>query len=126
MTGWLIDTHALLWWWDDDPRLSPIAREVFEDPRAPLTVSAATLWEIAIKRGLGKLRVPDDYPHLLELQGFETLPVHATHAHAVARLPVTDHRDPFDRMLVAQARVETMPIISADARLDQYNIARLW
>jgi PIN domain nuclease of toxin-antitoxin system len=85
-------------------------------------VSAASLWEIAIKRNLGKLSVPD----LLDLQGFATLPVEPHHAHAVGRLPTTDHHDPFDRMIVAQARVETMPIISSDARLDQYGIARLW
>ena len=124
--GWLVDTHALLWFWGHPKRLSEAAAEVLADPRAPLRVSAVTLWEIAIKRQLGKLRVPDDYPEILEAQGFVTLPVHAEHAHAVARLPETGHRDPFDRLLVAQARVEMLPIISADAQLDQYAIARLW
>ena len=126
MTGWLVDTHALLWAWSAPEKLSEYAREVLEDPRAPLIVSAVTLWEIAVKRSLGKLRVPDVYPELLVEQGFVTLSISAPHAHAVGRLPVGKHRDPFDRMLVAQAKVEMLPIISADEQFDPYNIARLW
>lgn len=125
-TGWLVDTHVLLWFWDENHRLSEVARQVLEDPRAPLIVSAVSLWEIAIKRAVGKLRVPDDYPAILDAQGFETLPVTAAHAHAVLDLPLEQHRDPFDRLLVSQAKVEALPIISADRRFDQYPIARLW
>lgn len=126
MRGWLVDTNALLWFWDDSPRLSATAREVLEDPRASLIVSVATLWEIAVKRSLGKLRVPDRYPSILEDEGFTTLPVMPEHAHAVARLPQNDHRDPFDRLLIAQAKVEMLPVITIDDAFDQYNVARLW
>ena len=89
-------------------------------------MSAVSLWEIAIKRSLGKLRVPEGYPDNLEQDGFATLPVLPAHAHAVAELPSDGHRDPFDRLLVAQAKVEALPIISADPQLDQSGIARLW
>lgn len=122
--GWLVDTHVLIWSWGDDHRLSTDARSVLTDPGASLVVSTATLWEIAVKRALGKLRVPDDYPEILEQDGFETIPV--LPSHAVAELPLGAHRDPFDRLLVAQAKVESLPIISADAVFDQYAIARLW
>jgi PIN domain nuclease of toxin-antitoxin system len=125
-TGWLVDSHALLWFLLGEDRLSPTAREVMEDPRAPVYVSTASLWEIAIKKSTGKFDPPDDLPDIAVAQGFEVLPVEALHAWAVRRLPLRDHRDPFDRMLAAQARVEMMPIISADERLDQYKIARLW
>lgn len=124
--SWLIDTHVLLWAWGDDARLSAPARTILADPDTRLVVSAVTLWEIAVKRSLGKLRVPDDYPEILEQEGYSTMPVLAAHAHAVADLPLGDHRDPFDRLLVAQAKTEALPIISADAALDQYAIARLW
>lgn len=126
MNGWLVDTHALLWSWGDVGRLSESARDVLSDPRAALIVSAVSLWEIAVKRSLGKLRVPGGYPEILDEQGFVTLPVLPAHAHAVGRLPVAEHRDPFDRLLVAQAKVEMLPIISADSQFDQYNVARLW
>lgn len=126
MTGWLLDTNALIWFWNDPARLSGPAREILEDPRAPLIVSTVALWEIELKRGLGKLRMQEAYPAALEDQGFETLAIEPSHALALARLPLGEHRDPFDRMLVAQAKVEMLPIISADAALDQYGIARLW
>ncbi|MEH3054368.1 MAG: type II toxin-antitoxin system VapC family toxin [Patulibacter minatonensis] len=125
MTGWLVDTHVLLWAWGDVERLSEPARAVLADPRAPLVVSTVTLWEIAVKRGLGKLRVPKDYPAMLD-DGFTILPVLAQHAHAVAELPTDRHRDPFDRMLAVQSKVESLPIISADEAFDQYKVARLW
>lgn len=125
-TGWLVDSHALLWFLLGEPKLSPTALEVMEDPRAAMYVSTASLWEIAIKKALGRFDPPDDLPERAVDQGFEIMAVEPAHAWAVRSLPTTDHRDPFDRMLVAQARVETMPIISADARLDQYGIARLW
>ena len=126
MSGWLVDTHVLIWLWGDRERLSSTALEILEDPRAPLIVSAVTRWEIAVKRGLGKLRVPARYPGLLDDQGFAALPITAAHADAVASLPAVEHRDPFNRLIVAQAKVEMLPIISADSALDQYGIARLW
>jgi PIN domain nuclease of toxin-antitoxin system len=90
----LVDTHALLWWLTDDPRLSEKAREALADPANDVLVSTASVWEIAIKRALGKLSAPDDLPDHIEAQGFSWLPVGAEHAWHVRELP-PHHRDPF-------------------------------
>lgn len=89
-------------------------------------MSAATVWEMAIKQGLGKLKIPDDLLEVLEAEGFETLSVAPRHALAVSRLPMAEHRDPFDRLLVAQALEEGVPVISADSRFDSYGAERVW
>jgi PIN domain nuclease of toxin-antitoxin system len=91
-----------------------------------MLVSAASIWEMAIKKSLGKLDVPDDLLEILRGQGFGVLSIDAEHAWAVAELPLSDHTDPFDRQLVAQALVVDMPIISRDARLDRYGVKRIW
>jgi PIN domain nuclease of toxin-antitoxin system len=101
------------------------ARPAIEDPRETVLLSAVCIWEAAIKRALGKLRVPNDLPDRLEQFAFEPLPVTDKHAWAVRSLPAT-HNDPFDRLLVAQAVCERARIVSADAMFDQYGIARLW
>ena len=126
MTTWLVDTHALLWFLSDDPQLSPTAKATMESSETVLLASAACIWEMAIKAGLGKLKVPADLPSILDEQGFATLDVAAQHAWAVADLPLSDHRDPFDRLLVAQALVERLGVISNDTQLDQYGIKRHW
>jgi PIN domain nuclease of toxin-antitoxin system len=125
VSRFLVDTHVLLWWLADDPQLSPTARAAISDPRAEALVSAASAWEIAIKRSLGKLRVPDDFPARVEAGGFGWLPIDAEHAWRVRELP-PHHRDPFDRLLVAQALVERLPVVSADRRLDAYGIDVHW
>jgi PIN domain nuclease of toxin-antitoxin system len=125
VTGALLDTHALLWWLDDDPRLSEVAHEHIADPRRTVNVSAASLWEVAIKRSLGKLDAPDDLPQVVLDDGFAFLPVGAAHAWAVGDLP-RHHGDPFDRLLVAQSIVERLPIVSADGQLDAYGVDRRW
>ncbi|WP_210491128.1 type II toxin-antitoxin system VapC family toxin [Patulibacter sp. SYSU D01012] len=126
MTGpALLDTHAVLWWLSDDPRLSDTARVIVADARHPMHVSAASLWEIAIKRSLGKIEAPDDLPDVVRAEGLTLMPVGAAHAWAVRSLP-RHHGDPFDRLLVAQARIESLPIVSADGQLDAYGIDRRW
>jgi PIN domain nuclease of toxin-antitoxin system len=122
----LVDTHALLWFLAGDEQLSRPARRLIEDPENVLLISAASIWEMAIKKSSGKLEVPDDLPEIIRSQGFGVLAVDADHAWAVAQLPATDHKDPFDRQLAAQALVEGVPVISRDARLDSYGVTRLW
>lgn len=125
MTRLLVDTHALLWWLADDPALSRAARDRIADPANELLVSAASVWEIAIKRSLGKLTAPDDLPDQILGEGFAWLPVGPEHAWRVRTLP-PHHRDPFDRLLVAQALVEHMALVSADAHLAGYGVEVQW
>ena len=121
----LLDTHALLWWQADDPRLTEAARSIIADPSNRLVWSVASSWEIAVKIGIGKLRLdgPLDrlYSDIISEVGAELLPI--THAHCcrLAALPQL-HRDPFDRMLVAQAQAEELPILSADPKLAMYEV----
>ncbi|HWE58978.1 MAG TPA: type II toxin-antitoxin system VapC family toxin [Solirubrobacteraceae bacterium] len=121
----LVDTHALLWWLSDDAALSPPARETLADPASEPLVSAASVWEIAIKRSLGKLTAPDDLPDLIVDEGFSWLPITALHAWHVRGLPM-HHRDPFDRLLVAQAITEQLPVITADTRFTGYGVEVRW
>jgi PIN domain nuclease of toxin-antitoxin system len=121
----LLDTHVLLWARAAPARLSKAARAALTDPRHQLLVSAVSAWEIAIKHALGRLtlaRAPDVIvPELLAATQAETLPVGLEHALRVARLP-PHHADPFDRMLVAQAQVEHLTILTADARFSVYDV----
>jgi PIN domain nuclease of toxin-antitoxin system len=116
----LVDAHVLLWFLaGDSQRVKPALRERIE--AEPATVSAATFWEIAIKRALGKLDAPDDLPARVEQLGFGLLPVAAEHAWRVRELP-PHHRDPFDRLLIAQAQLERLPIATADAAFERYDV----
>ena len=103
----LLDTHVLLWWLDDNPDLSRRARTAIADGNNLVFVSAAVIWEIQIKHALGKLKIPTNFRNVLEQQAFELLDVTVEHAYAVGKLPLY-HRDPFDRILVAQAKLENM------------------
>lgn len=125
MSRLLVETHALLWWLTDDAALSAVAREAIADPANDPAVSAASIWEIAIKRFLGKLAAPDDLPDAIVGEGFTLLAVDARHAWRVRELPL-HHRDPFDRLLAAQALTERMPIITADARFGAYGVELRW
>jgi PIN domain nuclease of toxin-antitoxin system len=125
MTQMLVDTHALLWWLSDDAALSAPARTAIADPANEPLVSAATVWEIAIKRALGKLTAPDDLPDLIVDEGFSWLPITPSHAWQVRELPA-HHRDPFDRLLIAQATSEHLPIITGDARFNDYGVEVRW
>ena len=115
----LLDTHILLWWLADDPCLCETARDVIADESSVLFVSAATVWEIAIKKAAGKLEAPDDLALALEVNRFKALPITIPHAEAAGRLPQR-HPDPFDRMLVAQAQIERMRLLTHDRRLTLY------
>ncbi len=121
----IIDTHAALWFLKGDRRLSKGARALIEDNGVERRLSAASVWEVAIKRGLGKLTVNADFHQYLYKQGLRGLPVLDVHADRVADLP-RHHRDPFDRLLVAQALVEGMSIVSRDPRLHAYEAPVIW
>lgn len=126
---YLLDTHALLWWWTNDHQLSTLARELIADERNDIYVSAASAWEIATKHRLGKLsEVADALPRFNELvlaDGFRHLPVSYLHALKAASHP-TPHRDPFDRMLAAQSELELMPLITRDKALLEFDIKTIW
>jgi PIN domain nuclease of toxin-antitoxin system len=125
MTRLLVDTHVVLWWLADDPELSATAREAIADPANEPLVSTASVWEIAIKRARGKLEAPDDLLETVVHEGFSWLSVGAAHAWQVQKLPM-HHRDPFDRLLVAQALTEGLPIVTADARFHEYAVDTRW
>ena len=110
----LLDTHLLLWWLTDDPTLSAEARTLISDPETTVFISAVTMWEIWLKESLGKLRLPPDFETRMTEEAFENLPLTFQHTRQVASLPWR-HRDPFDRMLVAQARCENLLLLTADA-----------
>jgi PIN domain nuclease of toxin-antitoxin system len=122
----LVDTNVIVWLLlGDRPRVSETARLALEDDRNRVAVSAATVWEIAIKRSVGKLTIEDEWSRALARFGFDPLPVTSIHAEAVERLP-WHHRDPFDRLLVAQAMAEGLELVSADAHLAAYGVDVLW
>jgi PIN domain nuclease of toxin-antitoxin system len=125
----LVDAHSLIWAADDPSRLSPAATAALQDPANELLVSAATVWEIAIKVGLGKLTLSLSYRDWMNRAitdlGLSLLPVTVDYAAAQAALP-WHHRDPFDRLLIAQALTEGIPIVSADGQFDAYGIVRVW
>ncbi|MEK6608398.1 MAG: type II toxin-antitoxin system VapC family toxin [Myxococcota bacterium] len=125
----LIDTHAFIWILTADPRLSVGARRCFHTRANEFFLSAASVWEMAIKTSLGRLALGVDLDHLVRKEaparGIAHLPVEPEHALAVAALPF-HHRDPFDRLLVAQARLEGLRLLSADAALDKYGVPRIW
>ena len=119
----LLDTHVVLWWLADDPELPDDIKERL-DHEPDVRVSAATIWEIAIKQALGKIAAPEDLPERIRDTGFRELPVRFAHAMAAGRLPLI-HRDPFDRMLVAQARCEDLTLVTRDPRCQQYEVTVL-
>ncbi len=115
----LIDTHLLLWWLGGDPSLSAQARALIGDPENTVFVSAVSLWEIWLKESLGKLRLPADFEQRLARESFESLPLTGAQARGVASLP-WHHRDPFDRMLVAQSVAEHLTLLTVDERVAAY------
>ena len=117
----LLDTHALLWWLDDSPILSEKARSAVADGEYLVFVSAVTIWKIRIKEALGKLKIPRNFRRVLEAQSFENLDITSDHAHAISGLP-DHHRDPFDRMLIAQAKIEGLTLVTHDRDLKKYKI----
>jgi PIN domain nuclease of toxin-antitoxin system len=125
----LLDTHTFLWFFWDDPQLSAAAKALIVDPANRKWVSLASCWEIAIKISTGKLSLGEPSRSFLAREiarnNFDLLPISLDHATTVETLPF-HHRDPFDRLLIAQAMVEGFPIVSADVALDPYGVKRLW
>ncbi|HWO90141.1 MAG TPA: type II toxin-antitoxin system VapC family toxin [Gemmatimonadales bacterium] len=120
----LLDTHVVLWWRENSPRLGQEARNAIA--RADLVyVSAASAWEVAIKIRLGKLRIPGSFAEAVDDSGFSRLPIDFSHAELVATLP-NHHSDPFDRMLVAQARAAGLTLVTHDRRFEPYRVPVLW
>lgn len=126
MTGLLVDTNVVIWMLGGFRcRVTKVARRALEDDHRPIFVSAVSVWEIATKRSLGKLDAPAGWARSLQSVGLQPLPVTALHAEAVEHLP-WHHRDPFDRLLIAQATVEEMPLVSADQQLEAYDVDVIW
>jgi PIN domain nuclease of toxin-antitoxin system len=119
----LLDTHVVLWWLADEPSLSSEIKDRL-DHEPGVYVSVATLWEVSIKQAIGKLPEPADLPERIRGSGFAELPIGPEHAIAAGRLPLI-HRDPFDRMLIAQAQCEDLTLVTRDARCQQYDVAVL-
>ena len=120
----LIDTHVAIWWRSNDPRLQLAARDAIATA-ALVLVSAASAWEVAIKSSLGRIRLPRPFAEGMEDSGFVQLPIGFDHAAAVELLPA-HHSDPFDRMLVAQAKVERLVVVTHDRQFEPYGIAIIW
>ncbi len=125
----LLDTHALLWCFNASPSLSARARRLIEDGGNEILVSAASAWEIATKVRLGKLptgeELVSELDRYLDQLGFDVLPISLQHAVRAGKLP-GEHRDPFDRMLIAQAQAEDLSIVSNDRVFDSYHVHRIW
>ncbi len=125
----LLDTHAFLWFVLNDAALSPMARDLIIDPLNDILLSPASHWEIAIKISIGKYQIPGSFASWINTQiqtnEFDILPIAIAHTAALTTLPF-HHKDPFDRLLIAQSLVEKIPIISTDVVFDSYGIARFW
>ncbi|HEX7957359.1 MAG TPA: type II toxin-antitoxin system VapC family toxin [Pyrinomonadaceae bacterium] len=125
----LLDTHAFLWFLMGDPRLSASARALIQDVANERLLSVGSLWEMAIKTSLGKLALSAPFdvliPQQLAINGVEPLGISVEHTAVVSTLPF-HHRDPFDRLIIAQATVESIPIVSMDTAFDMYAVKRLW
>jgi PIN domain nuclease of toxin-antitoxin system len=115
----LLDTHEFLWWCADDPRLGEVEREAVGDGKNEVFLSSASVWEMAIKQALGRLEVPERPSMATARMGIAPLPVAFAHAEATLSLPSL-HRDPFDRMLVAQARIEGLTLVTTDPLVRAY------
>lgn len=120
----LLDTHVLLWCLASPERLRPAARARIEDPDTVVFASAASAWEMEIKAALGKLEIPADLDEQLRRRRFTELPVHVRHVRALRALPAL-HRDPFDRLLVAQATVDDLVLVTNDERVRAYPLRSL-
>jgi PIN domain nuclease of toxin-antitoxin system len=125
----LLDTHAWLWWVQDAPRLSRPARRAIANPANQCWLSMASAWEMALKISNGKLRIEGDLEHFLPARlaenGFALLPIDVRHVARTLSLPL-HHRDPFDRLLIAQASVEGLAVVSVDSVFAKYDVRRIW
>lgn len=117
----LLDTHVLLWWLADHPALGEKARGLISDPRNDVYVSAASTWEISIKKALGKLNAPLGMASIIQDEGFSSLAISLFHGEQAALLP-EHHKDPFDRMLIAQAQAEGLEVVTSDEKFSAYGV----
>lgn len=128
-SAYLLDSHALLWWWFDPDRLSTAVRDLLSKPSTPVLVSAASVWELSLKHHQGKLPelsgVITDLPGLLQADGFEALPISLAHGLRAGGYS-QPHRDPFDRMLAAQAELDRLVLLTADPQLSSFPCQTLW
>lgn len=125
---YLLDTHALIWWFEGSPRLSRRASSLLASPANDVLISASVGWELAIKVNIGKFNTPDlarDLEPIITGAGFMPLPISLEHAVRAGLLPF-HHRDPFDRMLIAQAQAERLALISNEEVFDRYGVERVW
>lgn len=121
----LLDTHVFLWWDATPDAIADAARAAIRDPENSVFISAASIWEIAIKRQIRRLRFSGSPLHAIERNGFLPLPISPKHAERAGTLPLL-HSDPFDRMLVAQAQLASMTLVTADRKIVPYSVAQLW
>lgn len=117
----LLDTHILLWWLSNDGKLKNDYRDILSSPDNMCHISAASIWEISIKRALGKLEIPESYADELKREGFVELQITWSHCKKVSRLPLI-HRDPFDRLLIAQAVLENLRLLTVDEHMKRYDV----
>ena len=121
----LLDAHALVWWLSGSERLGERARDAITDETNDAVVGIGTIWELAIKRSLQKLHFPYDFEAVLSDEGFQVLPISFAHLRVLDSLPL-HHRDPFDRLLIAQSLAERIPIITGDRAFAGYSVAIVW
>lgn len=120
----LLDTHYLLWWLGATPELGVQARSLISDPKNVIFFSTVSLWELRIKEGLGKIELPKSFTEVLSQEAFEALPVGVKHTEALRGMPL-HHRDPFDRMLIAQAQTEKLTLLTKDRMIASYDVDHL-
>ncbi len=121
MQFFLLDTHIFLWWLIDSPDLPVSIRDIIIKPKNQIFISAATTWEISIKQSLGKLEAPEDLDAIVEKESFSKLPISLYHGQIAGKLP-SFHRDPFDRMLIAQAQAEGLFLVTTDLKICKYEV----
>lgn len=122
----LIDSHAFLWWSEASAALGAAARSAIADPTSEVLVSVAGLWELTIKQSSGRLSLPAELETMLTNQGFSVLPITFLHLRRLGTLPRRHHRDPFDRMMIAQALAEGIPIATSDPVFAAYGVQVVW
>lgn len=123
MSGYLLDTHVVIWCFINDPTLSPQARQTIVNPDNDIFVSAVSAWEITIKKALGKLSAPENFEEEVSKKQFTPLNITIRHALTVGTLPqFDDHKDPFDRLLIAQTKLEGLTLITRDRRMSKYRV----
>lgn len=119
--GFLLDTQIFIWWMEKSPRLSNELLKLLNDPQDQILLSVASVWEMVIKKGKKKLKTPKDIEGGIKASGFSILPIEISHVLAVEKLPLY-HKDPFDRVLVAQAQAENLTLITSDQKIWKYSI----